>query len=190
MHGLRHVELVQDLVRHFLDGPRFGVHEDVGLPIERLTFREEPAYLVERVGTMEKWPMGLVAHPVPNGLGRRPQTHHQRVAFQAREVFVIGGQAAARRDDQAALARQSFEHLPLISAKLRLAFRRKDLGDSFGGLFFDKLVRIHQAKAQGRGQEMAHRCFSSTHESNQGNVSNLARLMHKLNLTASAARRH
>jgi hypothetical protein len=67
MHGLRHVELMQDLVCHFLDRPRLGVHQDIGLAVEWLAFGEKPADPAQRIGTLEKWPVGLVAHAVPDG---------------------------------------------------------------------------------------------------------------------------
>ena len=66
MDRLGQVELVQDLMRHFLYRARLRVHEHIRPAIKWFPFRQQLADAVERIRTMKKRPMALMADSMPD----------------------------------------------------------------------------------------------------------------------------
>ena len=57
--------MLDDELRDVLDGAPLGVHQEVGLPIERFAFRQELAYPRPRVQRLKQRPVRLVTDPFP-----------------------------------------------------------------------------------------------------------------------------
>lgn len=79
-------------MRHFTGGAHLRVNQDVRLPIVRLAFRQQLTNPAQRILGLQQGSMRLMPHPLPDGLGRRPETDDKRVLAQSVQVKRIGGQ--------------------------------------------------------------------------------------------------
>jgi hypothetical protein len=64
--------MMQNMVRDFLDGSHFGIHQHIGLPVERFTRGEQSANSPGRIGIIQQGAISLMADAFPNHVGRSP----------------------------------------------------------------------------------------------------------------------
>ena len=118
--------------------------------------------------------MSLVVNTFEDFLRGSPQAHHQRMRLQAGEIGFIGGQPAAG-GNHGPLAQRQFGHQPAFElAKHCFTFLFKDLADGFPCPGFDHVVAIQESEMQGISHQAAYGRFAGAHESNQGNVVEMA----------------
>jgi len=167
---MRHVELVNHLLRHLARGASLGIHQHVGLAVIRLTDCQQFADLRERVAFVQERAVGMCAHVLPNGFRGCPEANHERMSFEAGEVSFPGGQTPAAGGDRLVTARQFFNDAALPGAKSGLAVLLKDVVDRLAGTRFDDVVGVQKGEMQMLRSDPAGDRFASAHEADECEV--------------------
>lgn len=175
--------LMNDVMDDFLDGTQFCVHQHVGAAVKRLALGQQLTDSGLRFWRLEQRAMTLVAHPLPDCFGRRPETDDQGVGFQADEVFLPRDQAASGRDHRAVEGLESLDHGSFVFPELRFTFLGKDCGNSPASPRFDEFVRVGEPEMQVRSHELADRRLAGSHETDEGQVMDDTTIGHGIDLT-------
>ena len=96
------------------------------------------------------------------------------MGFEAGEIGRIGGQSAAGGDDGLIAGSKFMNELRFKLAKSWLAVLRKDFCDLFSAALLDEGVGIEQFKLELFGDEAAHGGFARAHETDEGDVGDVA----------------
>ena len=173
-----HAELIHHLLGDFAEGAEFGVYEDVGLAIELFSFGEELADFGEGIRFIQEGAMGLVFNAVQDFFRRSPETHGQRMCFEAGHVLFIEGQAAAGGDDGFVAALEFFDNATFHGAKSGFALVLEDVGDGGAGTGFDDVVGIKEGEVEGGSDLPADGGFTRAHEANQREIADVTGTVH------------
>lgn len=170
-------ELVEDLLGNFAGRTETRVDHRVRLMISSGTRVEEFADFGQRIGGLQQWAVDLDAHPLPNGLGRRPQTDHHGVRFEAVQVGGIGDEAAAGGNDDVLPGLEGLGGVFLEFAECLLAVLGEDIGDGLAGLAFNPFIGIDKVEVKMLGDNAPDGGFAGAHEADEGNVVNDPRIL-------------
>lgn len=164
--------MMGDLLSHLAARPRLGIHQHIRLAIRSLPGGEEGANLRQRVGITKQRPVGLVADALQNRLRRRPQTNHQGMSLEAREILRIASKSAPGGNHCPAPLLEQKADLAFEITKCRLPILGKDLGNRFTDPLFDHQVGVYKLEAQTLGKQVSSRRFAHAHESNERHIPN------------------
>ena len=178
--------MLDDELRDVFDGAHFRVHQEVGLPIERVAFRQELANARLRIRRLKQGPVRLVADPLPERFRRGPEADDEGVPLETDQVVRIRRQPAARGNHEAAPVLELAHHLPLTGAKGGFSILGKNAGNGLAGPGFDQSVSVQELKVELRGRESPDRRLADAHEADEGQVVHQARVVHRLGVTDRA----
>ena len=122
--------------------------------------------------------MSLTLDPLPDFFRRRPQANNQGVAFQTCKTRFICRQTAAGCDDRFISPSQFLDDPEFPFAKSRLAMMLENFLNRRSRSRFDDIICIEKCVAQDVRHCPADRRFPRPHETNQGEVPNLAGTVH------------
>lgn len=158
------------------------MNQNVGLAIAWPALFEHLFYFAKRVGRLQQWPMRLRAHAFPNRLRASPQTHHQRMGFQARQIARIHHQPAAGRNHQLFSRGELRHHLLFQLAKNRLALLRENFSNRVARLRFDHRIRVDEFELHGIGDNASDGRLAGAHESHEGEIMDVPCVVHASSL--------
>ena len=122
--------------------------------------------------------MSLAFYPLPNFFGRRPQANDEGVAFQTCKIRFIRRQTAACRDDRFISPGQFLDDPMFPFSKSRLAMMLENFLNGRSRSCFDHIICVEECIAQNVRRSPAHCRFARPHETNQGEIANLAGAVH------------
>ena len=168
--ALHHSELMFDLLSHLPDRPNLGVDENIRLAVESLALVQEFADTMDRVGGVQERAVGLLAHAVPDGIGRSPEAGDESACFQANQIVGMRNQPSAGSDDRPLHCSDLFEDVTLEFSKRGFTVISENCTDRFSGATFDEIVRIPEIEPQHACQSAANRSFAGSHKTDQSDV--------------------
>lgn len=163
---------MQHLQRDLFGRAKTGMNQHVGLVIRRRTLLQQFTDFSERIGCLQQGAVGLCANPFPNRFRRGPQTNHQRMSFEAREVLGVRNKTAPGRYDEVVSGCKRARGFFLQLAERDFAALGKNIGDGFPGMAFDPVIGIDEIEAQMFGGKTSNGRFSRAHEPDEGEIMN------------------
>ena len=104
------------------------------------------------------------------------------MGFQTGQIGVVRCEAAAGGDDGLLPLGEFLHKAAFPFAEGRLAVLRKNVGNGLAGAGFNGVVGVEKGKVERGRQHLADRGFAGAHEADEGDVLNLARVIHGIQL--------
>ena len=152
-----------------VDRERGGLHNEIGGPVERGPFVEQPPHAPLGVGA-QQGAVSAAPHPGEDGLRVGEERDDQAVLPEAVHVLVAEDDAAPGGDDAPAPGGRRRDRLRFEPPERRLAVLGEDAGDRPAGQSLDQRVGVQERAAQPGRDHLPHRGLARAHEADEHDV--------------------
>ena len=165
---------MNDLLRDLADGAEFAVYQHISLTVGGFPTGQQGADFRPRVGFVEQGAMSLAVDALEDSFRRRPQTDDEGVLLETNQIGRVHGQAAAGGDYAAGASGQFPDESVFQFPKGGFAVLGENLRDALAGARFDEFIGVEKVETQLLGHEPADGGLARAHETNQGQIDEIA----------------
>ena len=157
-------------VGHLRDGKAGGLEVLWQAGVRLCALGQQVPDSLRPVPAAQHRPVGRVAHPLQDGLGRGFEANDRPARGQGFTIGRAQGRAPARRNDQARTRSQLGAGSGFQVTKRKLPVLREDRGNGFAGHRCDAFVEVDEGAAQPLGHQPSDARLARAHEAGQDDI--------------------